>query len=85
MIEILEIESNVNFVKFNIESKESEISFNYDKHYIYILSGVNTKGEKIKPQKILNEVEGKPNPTKVFKFIAKVLKKVLCPNCGINP
>ncbi len=63
------------------ESKTATIFFNYDDINIFVLGGKTTTGEEIKQQKIKNEVKGALNPTKVFFFIAKVLKKTLCPEC----
>jgi len=85
MIYISGFEERVNLVTFQVGEKTGHVSFNYDKENIYILGGLNTEGVEIKEQVVLNEVQGKPNPTKVFKFIVKILKKVLCPECGTNP
>ena len=54
----------------------------YKKDYITTVNGKNTKGEEIREVTVAVITKGeKPDPTQVFWFVAKVLKKVLCPEC----
>ena len=80
MFELLNFEE-IYFCKFGNGKSEGHIYFSYDDNQIKILSGVDPDGKKISETTIKNEIKGKINPTKVLLFIAKVLKKVLCPSC----
>jgi hypothetical protein len=52
----------------------------YENDYITTVNGKNTKGEEIREVTVAVITKGKkPDPTQVFWFVAKVLKKVLCP------
>ena len=54
----------------------------YENDYITTVNGKNTKGEEIREVTVAVIAKGKkPDPTQVFWFVAKVLKKVLCPEC----
>jgi len=54
----------------------------YENDYITTVNGKNTKGEEIREVTVAVITKGKkPDPTQVFWFVAKVLKKVLCPEC----
>ncbi len=54
----------------------------FENDYITTVNGKNTKGEEIREVTVAVITKGKkPDPTQVFWFVAKVLKKVLCPEC----
>lgn len=80
MFEILNFEE-IYFCKFGNGKGEGCIYFCFDNSEIRIISGKDTDGKQIPETTIKNEIKGKINPTKVLLFIAKVLKKVLCPSC----
>jgi len=80
MFELINFEKSF-FVKFGSGKKTGFIVFVFDAENITILGGINTIGERIPQTTITNGVKGKINPTKVFIFVVKVLKKTLCPEC----
>jgi len=80
MFELINFEESF-FIKFGNGKNTGFIVFVFDAEKITILDGINTAGERIPQTTTENAVKGKINPTKVFIFIAKVLKKTLCPNC----
>ena len=54
----------------------------FENDYITTVNGKNTKGEEIREVTVAVITKGKkPDPTQVFWFVAKVLKKVLCAEC----
>ena len=70
---------NGKFDKGHIEWSELK---QYKKDYITTVKSKNTKGEQIREVTVaVVSKGGKPDPTQVFWFVAKVLKKVLCPEC----
>jgi len=80
MFEILDFEK-CHIVKFGSGKNTGFIVYTFNTSQIRILTGKNTNQEEI-PETILdNGVKGKINPTKVFLFVAKVLKRTLCPQC----
>ena len=80
MFELLNFEAS-HFAQFTSGKNKGYIVFTYDSENITVLSGLNTMLERIPQTTIENGVKGKINPTKVFLFVAKVLKKTLCPEC----
>jgi hypothetical protein len=69
---------NGEFDKGHIEWSELK---KYKENYTIVVKGKNTKGEEIRKVTITLQVKSKPDPTQVFWLVAKVLKKVLCPEC----
>lgn len=80
MFELINFEKSF-FVKFGSGKNTGFIVFVFDAENITILDGINTIDERIPQTTIQNGVKGKINPTKVFLFVVKVLKKTLCPEC----
>ncbi len=85
MIELIKIGGNFAYFKSkNFESGHIEWSElkQYKDDYITTVKGKNTKGEEIREVTVAVISKGeKPDPTQVFWFVAKTLKKVLCPEC----
>ncbi len=80
MIELINFEAS-HFAQFTNGKNKGYIVYVFNPENITILGGINTEGKQIQEITIENGVKGKINPTKVFLFIAKVLKKTLCPEC----
>ncbi len=88
-ITILEIGENIesfNCVFVDCENGQANFRFELHKelpqnqsgHYIY--TGTNTEGEENSGSVVVPNSE-RLNPTKVFYYIAKKIKEVLCPKC----
>jgi len=80
MIELTNIQNSY-YSEYTAGENIGYITFTYSDETITVLGGVNTSGELVPEVEILNEVQGKINPTKVFRWVAKVLKATLCPEC----
>ena len=80
MIDLINFEKSY-FAKIGSGKKTGFVVYTFEASNITVLGGVNTEGKQIQEITIENGVKGKINPTKVFLFIAKVLKKTLCPEC----
>ena len=84
MCDIQIIETNGTVESFNAtyqdcNGKQGSIEVTKDGNDFYIV-GENTAGETIETEAYI-KIQAGVNPTKVFKLIAKALKKYLCPTC----
>ena len=80
MFQILDLEE-IYILKFGNGKSEGYLHFTYTDYHVKIIIGKDTEGNAIPPKEINHKIQGKINPTKVILFIARVLKKVLCPSC----
>ena len=80
VIELINFEKS-HFALFTNGKNTGYITYTFGSSNITVLGGINTEAKQIQEITIENSVRGKINPTKVFLFIAKVLKKTLCPHC----
>jgi hypothetical protein len=60
---------------------DCSLLFESPKNGLYSIKGISTDG-KLYEAEILVPNSERINPTKVFKWVAKKLKEVLCPTCS---
>lgn len=66
--------------QITVSGKEIEIIGEQEYRLLSIV-GRNTNGSPISVEIFAPKEEGEINPTKVFNYIVKKLKEVLCPKC----
>jgi len=82
-IELLEIDGNLESFSATYQDcngNTGSVTIVLLEENLYSASGINTENLNFETEFKIGE-EFNINPTKVFKFVAKILKKYLCPEC----